>query len=91
MRSDNEQFIRYVRDIVYTVLNDEKLSRGEWRVGKVKSVTSPYSLSVYIDGSEVPQTVPCNPDVVFNTGDEVWVHFVNRDSKNKFVPYKRGV
>ncbi|GIM47652.1 hypothetical protein DNHGIG_32010 [Collibacillus ludicampi] len=26
-----------------------------------------------------------------NVGDEVWVHFVNEGSRNKYIPYKRGV
>lgn len=86
-----QQFYDVVKKIVYQILIKEKLLQSEWHLGKVESVIDSKTLSVYVDGSTTPQTIPCNPDVTFNVGDEVFVLFVNNDSRNKFVPFKRGV
>jgi hypothetical protein len=86
-----QQFYDAVRKIVYQILTKEKLLQSEWHLGTVESVIDSKTLSVYVDGSTTPQAIPCNPDVTFNVGDEVFVLFVNNDSRNKFVPFKRGV
>lgn len=83
-------FKQMIKDYVYKILNKENLLQGEWHLGKVASVVSRFKLNVYIDGSTTSQTVPCNPDVKFAIGDAVWVHFVNGDIRNKFIPYKRA-
>lgn len=88
---DQQNLLEFIRKVVYDVLDNEKFFQGEWQIGTVAEVISDKMLNVYVNGSDVPQKIPCNPDVRFKVGDEVWVHNVNRDSKNKFVPYKRGV
>lgn len=89
--SKKDRVISLIKEIVYVILKNEGLLRGEWNNGVVESVISPKMLTVKINGSNVAQKVPCNPSVTFEVGDEVFVHFVNGDSKNKFVPYKRGI
>lgn len=84
------QFISIVTQIVQTVLQNNNVLQGEWHLGKVESVVSNYALNVYVDGSLIPQVIPCNPNIRFIPNDEVWVHYVNGDSKNKFIPYKRA-
>lgn len=93
MNINNEQdrIINLIKRIVENVLRSYGLLQGEWHHGKVAEVISNKSLRVYVNASNVAQKIPCNPDVVFEVGSEVWVHYVNKDSKNKFVPYKRGV
>ena len=86
-----ENFIRVIKSIIYTILEDEKILTKEWHVGKVKTVVSTKILEVYVDGNDIAQRIPCNPNVTFSVNDEVFVHFINGDSANKFVPYKRGV
>lgn len=89
--SSKERTIKIIKDIVYMILRNEGLLRGEWNNGVVVGVISASLLSVRVNGSEIIQKIPCNPSVTFAVGDEVFVHFVNGDTKNKFVPYKRGV
>jgi hypothetical protein len=84
-------FFESMKMLIHQELKKERLLIGEWHNGKVESVISSKLLSVYVDGSTTPQKIPCNPDVTFAAGDEVFVQFINRDTKNKFVPYKRGV
>lgn len=86
----DSKFFNLVKKIVYKILTKEKLLQGDWHLGKVASVVSRFKLNIYIDGSNTIQIVPCNPDVTFAVNDEVFVHFVNGDSKNPFVPYKRA-
>ncbi|MCY9598563.1 hypothetical protein PC41400_14420 [Paenibacillus chitinolyticus] len=85
----NEDFIKAVRQIVQLELKEMKLLNGHWHLGTVNKVKTKTLLSINIDGSSQTQDVPCNPDVIFNDGDLVYVVYVNGDSKSKFVPYKR--
>jgi|GEM_PF-3180163 len=85
-----EDVFSKIKEIVYGILENEKLLQGEWHLGKINSVISAYELSVFIDGSPTPQTVPCNPNVRFLDNEEVFVIFINGDSKNKFVIAKRA-
>jgi hypothetical protein len=80
-----------IEKMIYQVLRENRLLFGEWQLGKVAEVISEKRLKVYVNGSDVAQTIPCNPDVMFSVDDEVWVIFVNGDSKNKFVLCKRAV
>lgn len=90
-KKSNHLFLEFVERIVYSVLRKNNILLGEWHLGKVKTVLSTKLLEVYVDGSDVAMKIPCNPDVTFAVGDEVFVQFINRDTKNKFIPYKRGV
>lgn len=83
--------LQYVKNVVYTILRKENLLQGEWHLGKVESVINPKRLKVFVDGSETAITVPCNPDVNFQPGDEIFVIFINRDSKNKYALCKRAI
>lgn len=85
------RFIEVVQNIVRTELNNAGLYNGQWHLGTVDAVVSTSTLKVFVDGSIVSQQVPCNPDVTFSQGDKVFVLFVNGDSKNKFIPFKRGI
>jgi hypothetical protein len=84
------EFERIIRQQIYKILQEEKLLQGEWHLGKVDGILSRYSLRAFIDGSETSYSIPCNPNIIFTVGDEIWVHFVNGDSKNKFASYKRA-
>ena len=77
--------------MVEVALNEHKLLQGEWQHGKVVEVLSSKMLALSINGSEVSQKVPCNPDIVFNVGDEVWVVYINRNSNDKFVISRRAI
>lgn len=88
--NESEHVYEKIRKVVYQVLGDNNLLQGHWHLGKVESVIDRYKLKVFIDSSTSPQTVPCNPNVIFRPNDEVWVHYVNGNSMNKFVPYKRA-
>ena len=87
----NEKFFDAVRKIVYQILNNENLLRREWHLGKVESVIDAKTLMVFVNGSTISQKITCNPSVTFAVNDEVWVLFINGDSKDKFVISKRGV
>lgn len=80
-----------IKEIVLTVLHNEKLYKTDWHLGKVEKVISPTMLSVFVDGSNVSQRIPCTPKVSFSVGDEVYVLFVNGKSVDKFVPFHRGI
>lgn len=80
-----------VSNIVKTEINNLGLMMGNWQLGVVKSVISPKKLSVLINGSTEAQEVPCNPDVPFSEGDNVFVIFVNGDPRNKFVMNRRAL
>jgi hypothetical protein len=87
----NEKFINAVSKIVYSILKKENILIGQWHLGKVESVISAKKISVYVDGSTTPQEIPCNPDITFSVNDEIWVIFINNDSRNKFAISKRAV
>ena len=87
----NEKFLKVIKDMVYTILVNENLLRGDWQNGKVKGVISKKMLTVSVNGSSETQNIPCNPDVPFAINDEVFVVNINGDSRNKFVLCRRGV
>lgn len=80
-----------VENIVYNILNQEKLLNKSWHLGTVDSVVSPLKLKVFVDGSTTSQTVSCNPDITFVTGDYVWVLYINGNPRDKFVISKRAI
>jgi hypothetical protein len=86
-----QQFIDHVTKIVYGILKNEGLLKSEWHLGKVESVISSTKISAFIDGSNVSQVIPANPDVTFNVGDEIFVIFLNNDSKNKYAIARRAI
>lgn len=88
---DMARFINVVQSIVKTEIQNAGLYLGQWHNGTVEEVISPSRLRVFVDGSMTSQQVPCNPDVLFKSGDKVFVLFVNGDTKNKFIPFKRGI
>lgn len=103
--NESQRFIDIVQSIVKAELNRAGLMTGQWHLGTVdevltKSVDDGQGgtieqktgfLKVFVNGSQVSQKIPHNPDVEFNPNDKVFVLFVNGDSKNKFVPFKRSV
>ncbi|MGG1663874.1 hypothetical protein [Brevibacillus sp. NRS-1366] len=89
--SDKQKLIDYIQEIVYTVLKNENLLQAEWHLGRVESVLSPTMLSVFVDGSTISQKIPCSKRDTYAPNDEIWVQFVNRDSKNKFAKGLRGI
>ena len=87
-----DMFISAIHKIVKNLLEKMGFFVNEWHLGKVAGVNANGTLNVYIDGSNyATPSVPANPDIVFTNGDLVWVHFVNRNPNNLFVPYKRYV
>jgi hypothetical protein len=86
-----EEVSRNVEKLIYTIIENKSLLQGHWHLGEVTQVVNDKRIRVKIDGSETDQEVGCNPDVVFNVGDHVYVHFVNGSVLDKFVPYKRAV
>ncbi|WP_336786968.1 hypothetical protein [Paenibacillus sp. MMO-177] len=87
-----ELFIKKVQSIVVKVLEKYGLLVHEWHLGKVSALREDGSLDVFIDGNPVATpSVPANPEIIFTVGDYVWVHYVNRNPNNLFIPYKRYV
>jgi hypothetical protein len=80
-----------IKDVVYTILENENLLKTDWHLGKVKDVISPTLLNVFVDGSKKEQQIPCNPKVTFAEGEEVYVLFINGKSIDKYVPFHRGI
>jgi len=91
MNNMDLKFMDKVKKIIYAILRKENILQGQWHMGKVEEVLSNKLLSVYIDGSDEAQKIPCNPDVSFSQEDKVFVLYVNGNSKDKFVPFKRGI
>lgn len=91
MIQKQDELIDLIRQMVYDILDNEKLLQGEWHNGRVAEVISDKMLRVYVDGSILAQKIPCNPSINFAVGNEVWVVNINRDSRDKFVLSKRGV
>lgn len=87
-----ELFIRHVKCIVYDMLDKMNFFVNEWHSGKVKSINEDKTLNISLDGStHITPSVPANPDVVFAVDDYIWVHFVNKNPNNLFVPYKKHI
>lgn len=89
--ADNTSMIKFIRKIVCQILEEKGLLLGDWHVGTVTAINSPTTLTVKVNGSTTTQVVPCNPNEVFEVNDEVFVQFINGDSRNKFVPFRRGI
>jgi hypothetical protein len=89
--SDKEILLELIKSVVNMELNNRNLIGGDYHVGTVESVISRYAVKVYLNGiTDTSYSVPCNPNIIFVAGDEVWVHYVNGDPNNKFIPYKRA-
>lgn len=87
-----DKFISYIQQITLNLLEKLGFLVHEWHLGKVSEINENGTLNVYIDGSTtVTPSVPCNPDIIFAVDDYVWVHYVNRNSQNLFIPYKRNI
>ena len=85
-----EKFIQVVQQIVRNILEKMGLLVNEWHLGTVYDVNEDGTLNLFIDGSyTLTPSVPANPDLDFLENDLVWVHFVNRNPNNLFVPYRR--
>ena len=88
----HDTFISKIQDIVYNYLEKRGFFIHEWHLGKVAKVNSDNTLNIFIDGSSTATPcIPANPDVNFNPNDYVWVHYVNRNPNNLFIPYKRHI
>lgn len=89
--SIDKLFIEKVKNIVYSILNKNNLLQGNWHVGKVDTVVSPTRLYCFVDGSNTSQLIASNPDVTFSPNDEIFIIFINNNSKDKFALCKRGM
>ncbi len=92
---ENSKIIKNMQDLIDLIKkickSEKQQCKGCWHLGKVVSVINSKLLSVYVDGSSVAQNISCSSDIVYAPDDEIWVVFINGDSKNKFVISKRGV
>jgi hypothetical protein len=88
---NDKQFYDMLREIVREELKSQSLLDKQWHHGLVESVDSSIKLKVFVDGSEISQTISCNPDVSFSVGDQVWVIYINGNPRDKFVLAKRGI
>lgn len=87
-----DKFIEIIQKIVMNLLEKMGFLVHEWHLGKVNKVNENGTLDIFIDGSDFSTpSIPANPDVDFSEGDYVWVHFINRNPNNLFVPYKRQI
>lgn len=85
-----DKFIEVIQKIVKNMLEKMGFLTHEWHLGKVAVVNINGTVDVFIDGSSVvTPSVPTNPHIAFVANDYVWVHFVNRNPNNLFIPYKR--
>jgi len=87
----DKKLFNIVKKIVYKVLHAENLTQREWNHGEIESVIDSKFANVYVNGSNNTQKIPTNPDITFAAGDKVFVIFINRDPKDKFVISKRSV
>jgi len=83
--SSSKEFYEVLVKNIHSEVKKMGLLTGNIRYGEVHEVISANKLTVFVDGSPISQEMKCNPDVMFLTGDRVWVHMINGDSKNKFV------
>jgi hypothetical protein len=89
--SEQQEFYKIIQDVVKSEISNLGLNLGNWQLGIVESVVSPKKLKVFINGAKVSQEVPCNPDVAFAAGDNVFVIFINGDQRNKYVMSRRAL
>lgn len=82
-------FIEKVKQIVYKILEKEGLLKTPFRLGVIDTVVSTKQVKAFIDGSTQSQILPCNPDVTFAPGDDVYI--IQNGLVDKFVLCKRGV
>lgn len=80
-----------IKQIIFDILNKEKLLIGNWHLGVVDEVVSQTKLRVIVDNGTTPQLISCNPDITFNVGDNVWVIFINGNARDKFVLSRRAI
>lgn len=85
----NKELIAGMRRIVQEELIASGLLLNTWRMGKIAEIISSNKVKCFVDGSDVAITISCNPDVVFNVDDEVWIINTSRDGHSKFVLCKR--
>jgi len=89
---NQDKFIDIIEQITEKILDKKGLLTQEWHLGTIESVNGDNSLNVYIDGSSyVTPSVPCNPQYDFQTGDSVWVQYINGKQSNKFIPSRRAI
>ncbi|GEL75776.1 hypothetical protein [Tenuibacillus multivorans] len=88
--SFDQNLFNAIKRLVYKILKNEDLLAGEWRFGEVESVVNDTRLMVKVNGFDPAIEIPCNPDATFNVGDRVFVHYVNRNPSDRFVPYRCG-
>lgn len=94
MNQENERakrFDKYIEKVVIKLLDKFGLLNGQWHLGEVTEIISNTKLKVKVDGSDLAQTLSCNPDVTFQIGDHVWVIFINGNARDKFVISKRAI
>lgn len=85
----NKELINGIRLIVQEELKASGLLQESWRMGTIAEVISPNKVKCFVDGSDVAITISCNPDVIFEVENEVWVINTARDGKSKYVLCKR--
>lgn len=85
-----QDWAKAIRKIALNLLQEYNLNTPQWHLGKVQSIVSSYMLNVTVNGSSTVQKIPCNPDINFNVNDEVFVMYMNGDTRAKFVPFKRA-
>lgn len=88
---NDKQFYDFIKNTVEDILAAQGLLTGQWHLGTVDQVISPTKLKVFVDGSDVSQTISCNPDVAFAVGNHVWVIYINGNPRDKFVLSKRAI
>jgi hypothetical protein len=87
----DEKLIKVITRIVNQILTKQGLLQGQWHLGTVDQVISNKKTKVFVDGSDIAQTVSCNPDLNLVSGDSVWVIFINNNPLDKFIISKRAV
>jgi hypothetical protein len=87
----NKQIYDLIKSIVVEEIKAQGLLIGQWHLGVVNSVVDSKFLSVFIDGSTTAQNIPYNPSVSFIPNEEIWVVYINGNSKDKFALCKRAV
>lgn len=88
---NQEAIYGLIRKMIQTEISNLGLLQGEWHLGKVDGVVDNKKLHAFIDGSSTSQLIASNPDVSFQPLDEIYVVYINGDSKNKFALCRRAV
>lgn len=82
---------KVIRDIAREELKALNLDIKPWHQGKVNQIISPTTLKVFVDGSDIAQTIPCSKNEPYTVGDEVWIVYINNNPRDKFVFGLRGL